>query len=294
MPTVSSLHCRLLAASAAAYSIDVHGRYAPIEAWHRAAGFVAAPTPITGGPRHIDGALVGPTADGVVVAFRGTLSGAANLRTGLDWFQDLRAEPVGQPGFPGKVHRGFHGAWARVEEGVMAAVRDQLRPGGRLYVTGHSKGGSMASLGAWALQEAGLPPTEVVTFAAALVGDAAFASLYDAVFTQVRYENHLDLVPFVPPTPTLAEALDHIPLVGRLFEADGRWSYTHVGRLRHLTADGAVIGDEPGLAELRVAQIAASVGRDEGAEVLAAHSLSGGYCRAVCPPGTCPAGDADA
>jgi hypothetical protein len=284
----SPLAGHLLAASAAAYGVDLDGRYTPTPPWFETAGFLAPPTVVAGGVRAIDAALVGTTPDGVVVAFRGTLTDSKKLPTSVDWFQDLLAAPHPRDGFPGAVHTGFHRAWTRLADGVLAAVRAQLAPGGALYVTGHSKGASLASLGAWALREAGFPPTGVVTFAAAHVGDAAFAAAYDAVFEQVRYEHHLDLVPFVPPTAALSKPLSHIPILGRLFAAGTDWGYVPVGRLHYITEGGAIIGEEPGLDTLRVAQIAASAVRDEGAAVLSAHSLSGGYCRAVCPPVTTP------
>ena len=71
----------------------------------------------------------------------------------------------------------------------------------KIYLTGHSKGGSLASLFALALhQDQKLPSPELVcTFGAARVGNAAFGAYFESIINQVTYENDGDLVPFLPP-----------------------------------------------------------------------------------------------
>jgi hypothetical protein len=57
-------------------------------------GYLAPPTPISGGDDGIDACSVGENADGVIVAFRGTLpaSWQSQARV-LDWLQNLLADP---------------------------------------------------------------------------------------------------------------------------------------------------------------------------------------------------------
>ena len=83
-----------------------------------------------------------------------------------------------------------------------------------IYVTGHSKGGALASLGAWLLLQTpngSLKPTQALTFASPHAGNVDFAKAYNAKLSQVRYENYLDLVPFVPPENEFLPLLEKIP-----------------------------------------------------------------------------------
>ena len=76
-PPSVTLPCRLLCACGCAYAIDpVTGRYQPPPGDRQSAvvGWLGAPVPISGGDDEIDACLVGENADGVIVAFRGTLS----------------------------------------------------------------------------------------------------------------------------------------------------------------------------------------------------------------------------
>lgn len=77
-------------------------------------------------------------------------------------------------------------------------------------MTGHSKGGAMASIAAMLLnRDKDLPNvTEVVTFASAKVGDSKFAKAYNKEVNQTSYEYYLDIVPFLPPSQATMDAMD--------------------------------------------------------------------------------------
>lgn len=164
----------------------------------------------------IDGALVGRIAEGVVIAFRGTLAPTvANItaatRSFFDWANDgwCVAAPNGH--YAGRVHEGFAGSVDRLWDdhatygpGIGSLVNQRLAEDGpkRLFVTGHSKGGALANLGALRARRTwpDLPPPKVLTIAAARAGDQGFADAYAAAGIDcLAYEAAFDLVPLLPP-----------------------------------------------------------------------------------------------
>ena len=204
-----------------------HLLFASVEAYHPHPPLYSAPARWTEGPREIDVpridfALVGRFAEGIVVAFRGTLTpvdltpdgrapGPLNFRdfgVWSDWVNSLlHALPVhavvAGEALPGRVHGGFaeslDGLWAGIADEV-----DRLRagePAPRIYFTGHSKGGALANLAAVRAHRAWpLATVRTVTFGGPRVGDAAFAQAYLAAgIVGHRYEVGEDIVPDVPP-----------------------------------------------------------------------------------------------
>ena len=178
----------------------------------------------------------------------------------LDWLQDLLAEPESRPNLPGKVHTGFFDATSAIIAAVASEVL-RLNPAGgkRVYVTGHSLGGAMASIGACIMQAApyAIEIAQVVTFASPKPGDGAFQAAYQKVFpTQIRYENYDDLVPLLPPADDLIRAVANIPLIGDLFKQAENWDYQPVGTLRYIeSAEGRLQGDpRPSAADGRAAR----------------------------------------
>ena len=92
-----TLDGRLLCASGAAYAITGDMKTLapdPTDVYINGAGFVQPPTVFTAGPTPIDGCLVGQMADGLVLAFRGTMpldfDSPPSVR---DWVSDFDAEP---------------------------------------------------------------------------------------------------------------------------------------------------------------------------------------------------------
>ena len=147
-----------------------------------------------------------------IVAFRGTVS-VGNFLT------DAEAALVHNGLFPGLVHYGF----CRAVDAVYPTVRSLLSGFPRelrIWVTGHSLGGAMASLVAQRLAVDGYPVRAVYTYGSPRAGDRKFRDAYR--LPNFRFVNDNDLVP-------------HLPL---------RWCYRHVGDLKLLTADGQLL-EEP-------------------------------------------------
>jgi hypothetical protein len=171
--------------------------------------------------------LFGVAADAMVLAFRGTLPiGSVDSRSSIaDWINDADAVLVEGANLPGRVHQGFRNAldalWPDLQPVLAAALADPANAQKPLYVTGHSKGGSMAFLAAARIVAtlAPLPPqfptrVQCITFAAARPGDGAFATDFDALVPHaVRYEYQNDIVPHVPPGGLVATALRALPNV---------------------------------------------------------------------------------
>jgi pimeloyl-ACP methyl ester carboxylesterase len=257
--------------------------------------------PISGGDNRIDACLVGENADGVIVAFRGTLPPSWQSQASvLDWLQDLFCEPESRPNVPGKVHTGFYDATSAIIAAVAAEVK-RLNPTGakRVYVTGHSLGGAMASLGAWILQA---PPyaiavEQVVTFASPKPGNGAFQTAYEKIFThQARYESYGDLVPLLPPAADFIKAVAAIPVIGDLFRQAEKWDYQPVGTLGYIesAADGyKVTPDYPLLMDERLLEIAAELAGDvidwNFSSFGDAHrcACGFGYMSGTCPAAVC-------
>lgn len=252
MPTC--MKRRLLYASSQAYhpQMEVHARSV---GWIEPPIVVRREGPV--GHRTIDLALVGRVAEGVVVAFRGTLppffaSDNDGWSVLLDWLNDSMSFCIEAPDYAGGVHMGFAESTRRLWEdgegmpGVRSAIDAMLAQGradGRsrrhLFVTGHSKGGALANLTAY--RAARVPGwrdmgVSVATIAAARAGNAAFARAYEASrIACLRYEIPSDLVPHLPPGPHTPHWVNAIArgLVPRLAATD----YHPVG-LRVSTGEG--------------------------------------------------------
>jgi len=146
---------------------------------------------ITAGPKGRDGCSLIELEDCRVLAFRGTLTeGRAALS---DWYNDFHADLISDDRFPGRVHAGFASSISALWPSLLDLAS---KPAGdkRLFITGHSKGGSLAFLAAHLLSA--LDPI-CITFAAARVGDYRFATGYTV--NTWRYENPKDIVPRLPP-----------------------------------------------------------------------------------------------
>ena len=205
---------RMLSACRQTYAAQAPAAGTPV-------GWQQAPESISGGEGEIDHALVGRIAEGIVLAFRGTLAqfgggDAAFERSARDWINNADFLSRDNPLYPGRVHAGFAGSVNRLWPRIEAAIRRQVKPGAKntLFVTGHSKGGALANLAAWrALGIAGLdPPIRVFTIAAARAGNEDFRTAYQAHggIRCLRYENLVDVVPLIPvgsDTPRWARTL---------------------------------------------------------------------------------------
>jgi len=153
-----------------------------------------------GGVNNINAGLTGIiNVDGknaLVMAFRGTNG------TVYDWLNNLTCAFVDYKNH-GRVHKGFFESVQSIFSQMIkfATVCTKKEAVDKFYLTGHSKGGAMASLMAAMLADTEIPNApkpEVVTFASPRVGDIAFVKSYPAQLT--RYECCRDIVPHVPLT----------------------------------------------------------------------------------------------
>jgi len=300
--TASTLQCRLLCACGCAYGIDTRtGTFTPPAPFYDAVGYTETPVAISGGDDNIDAALVGTTGDGIVVAFRGTLPPAFDMPSILDWLQDLFAVPRTVSGLPGQVHSGFDDSVNSVWAGVSSRVAARLKARGsqKLYVTGHSKGGAMASIAAMLFHNNSVFPTPAVhTYASARPGDKAFAEAYGRAISQTSYENYLDVVPFVPPSDDIIGSLADIPDFGTLFRSAAGWNYQPVGNRLYIEKDADVVDNDAKLDALRVLEIVGKLLELDVEAIGAAHcsgcpgaGCAGGYMRGACPGEVCGASE---
>jgi len=238
-PTAVTLNCTLACASATAYGIDpVTGSYTPVAPFSNIVAFNPNPTVINGtGSNRINACLVGKSQKGIIVAFRGTIP-PGKPDSLPDWLQDFFDVPTTCGALPGQVHAGFCHDIQSILMPIVAAVKALDPSANPVFVTGHSKGGALASLGAYLLTVAGIPVQQVVTFASPRTGDPGFRAGYQKVIpNQIRYENYGDLVPLMPPSQPfiggLAALVAQIPDIGgdlaALLKQAEAWNYVPVG-----------------------------------------------------------------
>ena len=147
-----------------------------------------------------------------VLAFRGTDAGQSG-----DWRADLRSNYA--QAFEGRVHQGFKDGLVALWAKVRPLLSD--RP---LWVTGHSLGGALATLGALQAVGEGWPVSGVVTFGSPAVGDQAFVEF----FTRTLGDRSDRVVHFADPVPRLLNA---------------GWGYFHVPVLRYLDQEGRLVDE---------------------------------------------------
>ncbi len=296
MTATTDLNCRLLCACEVASDIKPDGSFKQVQPYYDAVGFTGEPAIISGGIEGIDACLVGTCDDCVILAFRGTLPPAKDLPSILDWLQDFLAITISVEGLPGKVHDGFYRSVTKIWKKLLDEVKTQTKGGKPLYITGHSKGASMATLSSIMLNNLeGIKAKDVVTIASPNTGDGEFKKGYDAVFSQTRYTNHLDLVPFLPPTPAFAEKLEDLPLVGELFKDFAKCDYQPVGSGIFVNKEGGTISEAEHPAEYSEAitadlkEIGEKLEKLDIKTIASAHSedCGSGYMKGVCGDAVC-------
>lgn len=290
-----SLPCQLLCASASAYAItptDPSGQYnplgsdSPFQNQYDAVGFIGDPFVVT--DDQIEAALVGQAANGIIVAFRGTLPPALNWDSFFDWLQDFMAPTTSNIELPGEVHEGFLFALNSLRGGIVDAIQ-ALDPTGTLpiYITGHSKGGGIAPIAAMYFRNAyKLNITQTITFAGPNSGNADFANVYNEVFpNHIRYENYLDIVPLLPPDTEFINLLEQIPdlptsFINKLNEMKN-YDYDPVGNLMYIDSDGHASAYSSAQAELllpiRIVEIVGRLLVFDFSAIADAHHASCGY-----------------
>ena len=155
---------------------------------------------------------IGANADAIVLAFRGTDDVA-------DWLINLNVMQIEEHG--ALVHRGFSRAltavWPRIEEQLHRLLDRHPR---KVWVTGHSLGGALATLAALRIQRMGIEQLESVTFGQPRVGNRAMAGQITSPFYRFAYyADPVCLAPFSVPramqykhvgTRKLIDAVGHI------------------------------------------------------------------------------------
>lgn len=135
--------------------------------------------------------FVASNEEAVVVAFRGT-DDVADWLTNLDAIQTGAFKKV----YGGKVHEGFARALNSVWHKVVNRIELLRTKKQRIWVTGHSLGGALATLAGRRLGKA-MKPAGIFTFGQPRVGDPQFAKKFK--LTMHRFVNDRDLAPRVPP-----------------------------------------------------------------------------------------------
>lgn len=289
-PVDFKLACRMIKASAVAYGIGQPGGIGA-SPYYKALNFQAAPKVFQAGTDNIDGCYVGTTADGVVLAFRGTLplsfsSREALLKSLLDWLNDAEFDQVTAEGIPGRVHKGFTDSLLALWDRFLPDLKRQLAVRQPLIVTGHSKGASLATLAAVRLlNKENIRPKAVFTFASARTGDPAFAERYGTQLPQTwRFANRDDLVPHLPPSAKLVEVLEMLP--GAMFKDLRKLPlYEHVDTLEFINWDGRIVGESLWLELERLAHLAKLLAELQIEQIAADHSSEGGYMKDTCRAG---------
>jgi hypothetical protein len=210
----------------------------------------------------------------------------------LDWMNDFNAVLVAAPGMPGMVHQGFLGSSGFLWPLAAAEVKRQLAqagPGGRLFITGHSKGGGVAPLAALRFRTEAGTAARVVTFAAPKPGNQDFADAYNAQIDHTRYEYADDVVPHLPPSAAFLDLLSALPLVGHRFAALQRFAFAPVGTLQFINWSGHVVDDAPNLEAVRFLSLAKLIVTLQLGQIGTDHAIDcgSGYVSAVCPTGVC-------
>lgn len=296
-----TLEGRLWCASEVAYSANLPGPLNPTKSapYYIGAGFIEPPTAIVDGPDAIDACIVGRTPDGLVVAFRGTPpidDKTKPLKERIrDWCNDFRAKLVTSPGLPGRVHAGFVGAVNALWADAAKEIRRQLALSNvptALFLTGHSKGGAMASLAAlkWLQESAGTPT--VTTFAAPRAGSDDFAAAANKMVPSFkRFENRNDIVPHLPPHITLIPLLN--AATDSRFDDLEDYNYQSAGQLYYIDEAGTVESPAAGsvadhvLRLKRLGRLAETIFDFD--QIVRDHTIDcgSGYQQAVCPVGVC-------
>lgn len=163
-----------------------------------------------------DGSMVGYIAandQAAVIVFRGT-----DFNEWSDWGVNKAVRPAWTE--HGDIHSGFDNAYGGLQEQVVEVLR-QLEPK-RVWVTGHSLGGALATVCAYRLESAGeYPIAGLVTLGQPMVAKLDLAKHLDQLLDgrYVWVVNGKDVVPKTPPDYEPAGSLVHLDGPGQV----GRW-----------------------------------------------------------------------
>jgi hypothetical protein len=230
----------------------------------------------------INSALVGTTETEVVLAFRGTLPIDTDdwddfVESIRDWVNDGEANLVEAEYTVGLVHQGFNHSLDLLWDDVLAAVEAQHAATKLpVVVTGHSKGGALASLAAMRLQKDAAITPDVYTFGSPRAGNTLFAKDYNSkILDSWRFENKDDLVPHLPPIVLL---LDFLAKADSRLAGLSAHDYHHVGLLEFLNWSGPIVqGSSLALDAQRLTHLAELAAANQIKQVAIDHSLEKQY-----------------
>lgn len=166
---------------------ELHGLHSTEQNWND----------LSAEPEAVPVAWLGSRDDTLYVVFRGT-------STTTEALLDL---DIAQTDFPllsgdgGGTHDGFTERYVELHPGLRTDVDALLQTGdyARLALTGHSLGGSIATLAAATFADEGDLPVVAYTFASPRTGDRDFAARYNGLVEESwRVTNPRDLVPGFP------------------------------------------------------------------------------------------------
>lgn len=148
-----------------------------------------------------------PLGKGCAIAFQGT-HGAPTWIKDFEFFKNK----VTMEECDGcEVHHGFHSLWGKMKPGILdklynAGCYPNSAGGnggaGKVYLTGHSLGGALATIAAFDLHMNGYDIAGVISFESPRVGNAAFQEKFNSVLSSsllYRVTYAKDIVPHVPP-----------------------------------------------------------------------------------------------
>lgn len=301
MPTVTS-NCPALCACGVSYNIDSGITQEP---YFTGSGYTSVPKAIVSTVKNEAACVIGATSQGITLAFQGTVFNSI-----LSWLTDAIAEPMEANGFPGKVHTGFYLSVMAIINQIEDELKTLLNGSTttQVIITGHSKGGAMASIAAWYLSQVSktVAPSQitVVTFASPLPGNGDFAKAFKNLFNQPNYFNYLDIVPFVPPGPLSSEgwaatfvaaaavagklgleelAAVFLKVAGLLADA-GLWDYTSTATVDYFIKSDGTVTDNSWVYDEFYLAVTEHLVTGQFEKIINAHSheCGGGYMSAVC------------
>ena len=180
----------------------------------------------------------------VIVVFRGTESNS------IDWLGNIPVPPLRTISTPSsgsnnvKVHTGWWGNLDSVYDQVRSEVIAQGAASKRLWLTGHSLGGSLAVLAGYRLQVLdGINIEMIQTFGCPKVGNSTFQHSFTSSSSQLttttliktrRWVNFLDPVPLLPANPIY----NHVGIINNIhadhsIEQDNEMSYVSTNPKYH-------------------------------------------------------------
>ena len=168
----------------------------------------------------VDGtqAFVAANDKNIIVSFRGTEADKMD-----DILTDLKVSFIDTK--HGKIHAGFYTAVKLIIDDIYETVKAYRDQNQNLWVTGHSLGAALATLGAVFLQDSKQFVNGVYTFGQPRVGDETFAKKFNIRFKKrtFRVVNNSDIVTRVPMRSM---------------------GYSHIGTHIYLDTDGELHIDE--------------------------------------------------